>query len=63
MVFISSEFEELAEVCRRVKVLVEGRFVSELTEDEVTVQNLISACYAEAAPVAPVIENAAAAGA
>jgi ABC-type sugar transport system ATPase subunit len=56
VIFISSEFEELAEVCRRVEVIVEGRFVSELSDDEVTVQNLISACYAEAAPVAPVVE-------
>jgi ABC-type sugar transport system ATPase subunit len=55
VIFISSEFEELAEVCRRVEVIVEGRFVSELSDDEVTVQNLISACYAEAAPVAPVV--------
>jgi ABC-type sugar transport system ATPase subunit len=58
VIFISSEFEELAEVCRRVEVIVEGRFVSELSDDEVTVQNLISACYAEAAPVAPVVEAA-----
>jgi ABC-type sugar transport system ATPase subunit len=55
VIFISSEFEELAEVCSRVGVIVEGRFVSELSGDEVTVENLISACYAEAAPVAPVV--------
>lgn len=59
VIFISSEFEELAEVCRRVAVLVEGRFVSELTEEDVTVQNLISACYAKAAPVAPPVDGAA----
>ena len=56
VIFISSEFEELAEVCRRVEIICEGRIVSELNDDEVTVANLISACYAEAAPVAPVAE-------
>jgi hypothetical protein len=34
-------------------VMSEGRLVSELTGADVTTQNLISACYAEAAPVAP----------
>jgi ABC-type sugar transport system ATPase subunit len=53
VIFISSEFEELEEVCQRVIVMSEGRLVSELTGADVTTQNLISACYAEAAPVAP----------
>ena len=63
MIFISSEFEELEEVCQRVIVMSEGRLVSELTGADVTTQNLISACYAEAAPVAPEVAPAAAVGA
>jgi ABC-type sugar transport system ATPase subunit len=52
VIFISSEFEELEEVCRRVVVMREGRLVGELKDEQVTLTNLISACYAEADPVA-----------
>jgi ABC-type sugar transport system ATPase subunit len=52
VIFISSEFEELAEVCRRVMIMREGRLRGELLGEQVTVGNLISECYAEAAPAA-----------
>jgi ABC-type sugar transport system ATPase subunit len=52
VIFISSEFEELEEVCRRVVVMREGKLVGELRDEQVTLANLISACYADADPVA-----------
>jgi ABC-type sugar transport system ATPase subunit len=58
VIFISSEFEELEEVCRRVLVMREGRIVGELHDAEVTVTNLISACYAEAPAAAPIATGA-----
>jgi len=58
VIFISSEFEELEEVCRRVLVMREGRIVGELQDERVTVTNLISACYAEAPAVAPTATSA-----
>ncbi len=52
VIFISSEFEELEEVCRRVLIMSEGRLRGELRDQQVTLTNLISACYEEDAPVA-----------
>ncbi len=52
VIFISSEFEELEEVCRRVLIMREGRLSGELRDEQVTLTNLISACYEESASVA-----------
>jgi ABC-type sugar transport system ATPase subunit len=52
VIFISSEFEELAEVCRRVLVMREGHLVGELIDEQVTIANLISECYAPTEPAA-----------
>ena len=57
VIFISSEFEELAEVCRRVLVMREGQLVGELVDEQVTVPNLISECYAQAEPAAAPAQN------
>ncbi len=52
VIFITSEFEELEEVCRRVLVMREGQLVGELLDEQVTVANLISECYAQGAAAA-----------
>lgn len=51
VIFISSEFEELEEVCRRVVIMREGRLMGELRDERVTLANLISACYEERSAV------------
>jgi ABC-type sugar transport system ATPase subunit len=48
VIFISSEFEELEEVCHRVLVMGDGRITGEVTGDDITAPNLIAQCYAEA---------------
>jgi ABC-type sugar transport system ATPase subunit len=49
VIFISSEFTELAGTCSRVLVIREGRLVGELTGDEITDQALVERCYEDAA--------------
>jgi len=51
VIVISSEAEELPEVCDRVLVMAEGRVVKQLTGPEITRNNIVQASYAEhAAP-------------
>jgi ribose transport system ATP-binding protein len=45
---ISSEPEELPDLCDRVLVMAEGRVVSELAGDSLTRHRIISASYARA---------------
>jgi ribose transport system ATP-binding protein len=51
VLFISSEFEELEEVCRRVLVMREGRIVAELRDGEVNLSNMLGHCYGDAVAV------------
>jgi ABC-type sugar transport system ATPase subunit len=50
VIFISSEFEEIEEVCRRVIVLREGRIVDELRGAEITMATLLERCYRDHPP-------------
>jgi ABC-type sugar transport system ATPase subunit len=54
VLFISSEFSELVQVCNRVLVMREGQLVGEVSGDEVTESALVEMCYgtADAAAVA-----------
>jgi len=49
VIFISSEFTELAGVCNRVLVMREGRLAGELQGEDITDQALVERCYADAA--------------
>ena len=45
VVFISSEFGELVDVCDRVLVMREGRIVGEVAGDLISEQELVARCY------------------
>ena len=45
ILFISSEFEELALCCSRVLVMVEGRIAGELAGTDVTEESILRMCY------------------
>jgi ABC-type sugar transport system ATPase subunit len=45
VILISSEFQEIQEVCRRSLVMREGRIITELKDDDVSVASLTAACY------------------
>ena len=47
-VFVSSELEELLEVCHRILVMQHGHITSEVQSDEVTLQELFALCVTEA---------------
>jgi ribose transport system ATP-binding protein len=47
VIVISSEAEELPDLCDRVLVMVEGRIVRELTESEITRNAIVQASYAD----------------
>ena len=47
VIVISSEAEELPELCDRVLVMVEGRIVRELTGDDITRNAIVQASYAD----------------
>lgn len=49
VVFVSSELEELLEVCDRILVLREGRLTAERDPTSTTLQDLYGACMGEAA--------------
>jgi ABC-type sugar transport system ATPase subunit len=49
VIVISSEAEELPEVCDRVLVMAEGRIVRELTGDGITRNAIVQASYADEA--------------
>ena len=49
IIAISSEIEELVELCDRIVVLAEGRVTGELAGAEMTYENVIAHCYAHAA--------------
>lgn len=49
VVFVSSEFSELARVCGRVVILSDGRVAGELEGAAVTARAIADACYAGAA--------------
>ncbi|WP_218938038.1 sugar ABC transporter ATP-binding protein [Actinomyces culturomici] len=44
VVLVSSDFEEVASVCHRALVFVQGRVTDELSGDSLTVSNLTAAC-------------------
>lgn len=44
VVLVSSDFEEVASVCHRALVFVQGRVTDELAGDALTVNNLTAAC-------------------
>lgn len=46
ILMVSSEAEELAQVCDRVLVMVEGRVVGELSEDQLTEEQILRLSYA-----------------
>lgn len=46
IIFVSSEFAELPEVCDRVLVMSEGRIVDEFVGAEIEERKLVEACYA-----------------
>jgi ribose transport system ATP-binding protein/rhamnose transport system ATP-binding protein len=46
VIVISSEAEELPELCDRVLVMVEGRITKELTGDHITRTAIVQASYA-----------------
>jgi ABC-type sugar transport system ATPase subunit len=46
IIFVSSEFAELPEVCDRILVMSEGRMVAEFAAEEVEDRQLVEACYA-----------------
>jgi ribose transport system ATP-binding protein len=50
MVFVSTDFEEVAKICSRAFVFNRGRIVGELRGDQVTTQELIRYASAELAP-------------
>ena len=43
-VFVSSELEELLEVCHRVLVMRRGRIVEELCGEHLTLERMMEAC-------------------
>jgi len=43
-VFVSSEFEELVEICHRILILQDGRIVGEVKPDEITANELVVRC-------------------
>jgi ABC-type sugar transport system ATPase subunit len=47
VIWVSSEFTELADTCRRVIVMREGRFVDELEGDDVTDAALVERCFTD----------------
>jgi len=49
VIFISSEFVELAGSCNRVLVMAEGRLVDQLAGDEITESALVESCYSDEA--------------
>jgi ABC-type sugar transport system ATPase subunit len=46
IIFVSSEFAELPEVCDRILVMSEGRIVAQFAAEEVDDRQLVEACYA-----------------
>jgi ribose transport system ATP-binding protein len=48
VIAISSEVEELVELCDRIVVLAEGRVVGEVQGDRMTQENVIALCYSHA---------------
>lgn len=48
-IFVSSELEELVDVCHRILIMREGRIVGEVSPDDVTPQKLFEYCV-DAAP-------------
>ena len=43
-IFVSSELEELIEVCHRILIMREGRIVGEVTPDHISVEELYAIC-------------------
>ena len=50
-IFVSSELEELVDVCHRIVVMREGRIVGEVSPDSITPQKLFEYCVGAGAPV------------
>ena len=49
-IFVSSELEELFEVCHRILVMREGRVVGEVRPHDITLEQLLDACMAKEPP-------------
>jgi ABC-type sugar transport system ATPase subunit len=50
ILFYSSDAEELAHLCHRVRIMQRGRFVAELAADELTAEAIVAAAMRDAAP-------------
>ncbi len=50
-IFVSSELEELVDVCHRILIMREGRITGEVSPDTVTPQQLFELCVGADAPV------------
>ncbi len=46
-IFVSSEFEELVEVCHRILIMKAGRIVDEVQADQISVEQLVLRCMVE----------------
>ena len=46
-IMVSSELEELLEVCQRILIMVEGRIVREVNPDEVKIDDLYAMCMGD----------------
>ena len=46
-IFVSSELEELLEVCNRILIMKEGRFIGEVRPEDVTINELYALCMGD----------------
>jgi len=46
-IMVSSELEELLEVCHRILIMKQGRIVGEVLPEEITLEELYTACMEE----------------
>jgi len=53
ILFYSSDAEELAHLCHRVRIMRRGRFVAELAADELTAEAIVAAAMRESSAAAP----------
>jgi ribose transport system ATP-binding protein len=46
-IVVSSELEELLDICHRILIMRAGRIVSEVRPSEISLENLFAACMKE----------------
>ena len=46
-IVVSSELEELLDICHRILIMRQGRIVSSVRPDEISLENLFAVCMKE----------------